>query len=584
MNNNLQGIARHTISSRFSAYFNMLDKFFLLLLLFLALALGTVLFSIYRNFQNEKLDAFKNEALFVVKLYSKLIEREIRNLTRSVISLSQNPAVVEFGPEGKAVIEQFYTFMRGNNELGLTVMRVDENCRLVYSFPHSSLENTKINCNQVRNAKCDNEFNISSMRESVFGFKALAITVPVRNENGQFKGCLIAALNMTSIAKSYLSELQVRGSGRAWIVDANGELIFSPFYSEKALKVSLMTEIRTSLLDKMKENKDGFDEYNLIEKRKDTRRILCFSKINIAEKNTWFVCLDATPEEIETSLPRFEITEKYFLYPVIGFIFMAAVLILGYRFVAKYYTQLLKEQVLQSQKMEAVGLFVNGLAHDFNNIVQLMSGMAYMLKHNKGQATEYDIKLMDDIARKSFALTSQLVNFSKNVQDQQTNVSINKCILDIVSMLHYIMGRKTVVKTELCSDNPMVTANTSHIEEILMNLCLNSYDAMPNGGFLTIKTELANPTSSSEIFSNRKFVKISVSDTGKGIPKHIQKKIFEPFFTTKGEKGSGLGLSTVAMIVEKLGGEIKVESEEGKGTTFYIFLPCATAELENPKK
>ncbi|MEM4247968.1 MAG: hypothetical protein QXH80_01765, partial [Candidatus Nanoarchaeia archaeon] len=110
MNNHLQGTGRHTISGKFSVYFNMLDKFFLLLLLFLALALGTVLFSIYRTFQNEKFHAFKNEALFVVKIYSKLIEREIKNLTRSLILFSQNPNIVEFGEEGKTIIDQFYTF------------------------------------------------------------------------------------------------------------------------------------------------------------------------------------------------------------------------------------------------------------------------------------------------------------------------------------------------------------------------------------------------------------------------------------------------------------------------------------------
>lgn len=567
-------ILKRTLSEKFSKYFNILDRNFILLLAFLAIALGIILFFVYQNFQQEKLRAFENESQFIVKLYGRMIEREIRNLRSSIKDISRSPMLVDMEEGGRALVRNYYSSL-GDGEIMFSVIRIDENKKIVYAYPGKHIVGKELLSKDLRRPLQKESTAISGVHEIFPGYKGVMITAPIFDRTEDFKGWIGVILDSGALAKNYLGELQIRGVGRAWIVDNKGNLILSPVYSEKALKVSLLTEIRLSLLEKLTAQKDGVTIYELMEKQKNSYRILSFSQINISAGNSWFICLDATPDEIQESLPRFEILEKYFMVPVMIFIFMSVVLILVYRYFTKYYTVMLKEQLLSSQKMEALGMFVNGLAHDFNNIVQLLSGVSYLLRQNNGQATEKDISLLEDLSKKSHALTAQLVKFSNNKEVETEEIDLNHSISSTLEIVQYLMGNRIVLKTEIQRGIPKIIANPTQIEEIIINLCINAYDAMPNGGHLTVGSKMAgdNDVQRYQLRKNIQYLKLSVVDTGTGIPEDVQKRIFDPFFSTKGEKGTGLGLATVQRIAETFGGAVKFESEKSKGTSFFVFFP-----------
>ena len=567
-------ILRRTLSEKFSKYFNILDRNFILLLAFLATALGIILFFVYRNFQQEKIRAFENESQFIVKLYGRMIEREIRSLRSSVREISKFSSLVEMGEDGKELVRNYYSSI-GDGEISFSVIRIDENKKLVYSYPEEQIAGKKLLCKDLKKPPQKEFTAVSGLHEIFSGYKGVIITAPIFEGTGNFRGWIGVILDSSALARNYLGELQVRGVGRAWIVDSEGSLILSPSYSGKELKVSLLTEIRTSLLEELAAKKDGIAIYELIEKQKNSARILSFGRINVSEGNSWFICLDATLEEIQESLPRFEILERYFMIPVLIFILMSVILILVYRYFAKYYTMMLREQLLSSQKMEALGMFVNGLAHDFNNIIQLISGVSFLLKGNNGQATEKDISLLDDLSKKSDALTAQLVNFSRSIEIETDEIDLNRSISGTLEIVQYLLGNRIVLKTDVQPGIPKIIANPTQIEEIIINLCINAYDAMPSGGFLTVGSKVAEDKDVEryQLRKNTRYLKLSVVDTGTGIPEEIQKRIFDPFFSTKGEKGTGLGLATVQRIAESFGGAVKFETEKSKGTSFFVFFP-----------
>ncbi len=577
--NKLKENQKRTLSGKFGAYFSMLDRFFLILLSFLLIGLGIILLAIYQNFREEKLRAFENEGAFIVKLYSNLLSREISNIGRSLQVLARNPAIVNFDSAGRDEMKSFHAYLNGL-DTAVSVIRVDEKSRLIFAVPENNMQGKLLDCKHFTEMKWRKDVFVSPLHEIFSGSKSVHISAPLLDSYGSYKGSVGIVLNLGLLAKNYLSDLQIRGAGRAWIVDGKGNLILSPVYSERAMKVSLLTEIRIALLDELQDKKDGITRYTMTLKGKDSERVLCFSKIPLENNQPWFICLDATMDEIQEALPRFEIMEGYFLYPVLSFLLMSCGLVGAYWTISRSYAKMLRDQLLHSQRMEALGIFVNGLAHDFNNIVQLMSGIAYLLRHNNGQATESDINLIEDLSKKSYNLTSQLVNFSKRKEQETVELDVNKCISDTLNIIQYLIGKRIILKVELCPEPAKITANPSQIEEILLNLCINAHDAMPGGGSLTIRTELVNSFEFSLPSSANMYIKLSVIDTGVGIPKQIQKRIFDPFFSTKGDKGTGLGLSTAMMIVERLDGEMRLQSEEGKGTSFHIFIPLGTKSLD----
>jgi two-component system cell cycle sensor histidine kinase/response regulator CckA len=244
--------------------------------------------------------------------------------------------------------------------------------------------------------------------------------------------------------------------------------------------------------------------------------------------------------------------------------------------------KLLEEQLLQSQKMEAVGLLAGGVAHDFNNALSVITGYSGLLQMRL-PADDPLVRYAEEIAKaahRAAGLTRQLLAFSRKQVIQPVILDLNSLIVEMEKMLRRLIGENIQIFITCDASLARVKVDASQMEQILMNLAVNARDAMLQGGKVTIRTANADldETYSLEHFHFKpgRYVILSFSDTGCGMDKETVARIFEPFFTTKEPgKGTGLGLSTVYGIVKQNGGYISAYSEPGQGTTFKIYLPQA---------
>jgi len=249
----------------------------------------------------------------------------------------------------------------------------------------------------------------------------------------------------------------------------------------------------------------------------------------------------------------------------------------------------LEEQLLQSQKMEAVGQLAGGVAHDFNNILTAIVGYADLLAAEFTGSNSRHLEDLEEIrkaARRAAALTRQLLAFSRKQVLEPRIIDMNGVVMNLEKMLRSLISENIVLQTHLAADLAAARADPNQLEQVIMNLAINARDAMPEGGALTIET--GNATLDEDYAAQHvsvvpgEYVMLAVTDTGCGMDEHTKARIFEPFFTTKAPgRGTGLGLSTVYGIVKQSGGNIWLYSEPDKGTTFKVYLPAVQAAPED---
>jgi len=240
----------------------------------------------------------------------------------------------------------------------------------------------------------------------------------------------------------------------------------------------------------------------------------------------------------------------------------------------------LEDQFRQAQKMEAVGRLAGGVAHDFNNLLMVISGYAEVVLAELGPHHLLRDKALaiQQASDRATTLTRQLLAFSRKQLLELKVVDVNAIVSDMERLLRPLIGEDVEFLTSLTNEAAHTRADAGQLEQVLMNLVVNAKDAMSGGGTLTIQTERIvvddGHRRGATFIRPGDYVMLSVSDTGMGMDKETQSRIFEPFFTTKEKgKGTGLGLSTVYGIVKQSGGYVMVQSEEGRGTTFHIYLP-----------
>jgi two-component system cell cycle sensor histidine kinase/response regulator CckA len=241
----------------------------------------------------------------------------------------------------------------------------------------------------------------------------------------------------------------------------------------------------------------------------------------------------------------------------------------------------LEQQLRHAQKFEAIGQLAGGIAHDFNNVIGAVLGWAELGEERAAASDatlENYFKKIHSQCDRVTALVQQLLAFARRQILEPRSLSLNQTVHDVINLLDKVIGKDIEIKIVLADDLLAVRADPTQIEQVLMNLCLNSRDAMPKGGTITIETR--NRVFSAEVCRRAvglqpgSFSELRVSDTGIGMDAATRERIFEPFFTTKGTgKGTGLGLATVYGILKQHNGFIQVESEPGQGSTFRIFIP-----------
>lgn len=243
------------------------------------------------------------------------------------------------------------------------------------------------------------------------------------------------------------------------------------------------------------------------------------------------------------------------------------------------------ERLRQSQKMEALALLAGGVAHEFNNLLMVISGNTelILLDEDPGETIRQQLEIVMRATNSAAAVTRQLLAFGRRQATTPAVLDPNAVVQNCAKMLRSLVGEEIEFVLDLAPSAGLIRADAGQIEQILLNLVMNARDAMPTGGRVTIATSalsLANaPGSEPFRGAPAAYMMLSVSDTGTGMDEATRARIFEPFFTTKEKgKGTGLGLSIVYGIVQQNGGTLSVESMPGCGTTFRISLPCVEAD------
>lgn len=243
----------------------------------------------------------------------------------------------------------------------------------------------------------------------------------------------------------------------------------------------------------------------------------------------------------------------------------------------------IQEQLMHSQKMESIGSLAGGIAHNFNNILTAILGYSELLLEfsNLDGTSKQRVQNIESSARKAGVMVSKLLSFARRDAHEVLPLNMNDVISDSVKLFEGVLNKRIGLKVDLNGNISPIEGDPNQLEQVIMNLMVNARDAMPDGGLLTVRTAVAELAKTDldipADIEPGKYVILSVSDTGSGIPKEIMGRIFDPFFTTKEKgKGTGLGLATVYGIVKDHKGYISVHSEVGKGTSFDIYLPSSS--------
>jgi PAS domain S-box-containing protein len=238
------------------------------------------------------------------------------------------------------------------------------------------------------------------------------------------------------------------------------------------------------------------------------------------------------------------------------------------------------ERLRQSQKMDAIGQLTGGVAHDFNNVLTVITGTIDILRDGMADRPELVAvaQLMEDAATRGAEITSQLLTFARRQPLEPREIDVNGMVRDTVKLLKPILGEHVDIERVLADDAWPALADPSQLSAAIINLAVNARDAMPGGGRLTLETANVllddGDVSGDDEVATGEFVMIAVTDTGAGIPADIRDRVFEPFFTTKGiGHGTGLGLSMVYGFAKQSGGTVKIDGEEGRGTVIRLYLP-----------
>ncbi|HIE28096.1 TPA: PAS domain S-box protein [Candidatus Poribacteria bacterium] len=243
-----------------------------------------------------------------------------------------------------------------------------------------------------------------------------------------------------------------------------------------------------------------------------------------------------------------------------------------------------EEQLLQKQKLEAVGELAGGIAHDFNNILTGITGYASLMMMQMEESHPFynAVKTIQDAGNRAAELTQQLLGFARGGKYLVQPVNLNDSVENVLQLTKETFDRAIDIETNLDENLSFTEGDSGQLEQVLLNLCLNARDAMPAGGKLTIET--SNVTLDENYarihldIEAGKYVLVQVTDTGMGMSSEVKQRIFEPFFSTK-EVGTGMGLAMVYGIVKNHNGVINVYSEIGKGSTFKIYLPALEKEI-----
>src|SRR5690606_8236073 len=249
----------------------------------------------------------------------------------------------------------------------------------------------------------------------------------------------------------------------------------------------------------------------------------------------------------------------------------------------------LEQQFLRAQRLESIGILAGGIAHDLNNVLApVLIGVTLVRQKVADPEVQRLMDVLEASVQRGAGLIRQVLAFARGAEGERAEIQPKLVVREVITLLKETLPKSISVRAELASNLATIEADATQLSQVLMNLCVNARDAMPDGGQLTIrarnvvKTDLPDEPPPAD--ASKTHVEIAVKDTGCGIPPEIIERIFDPFFTTKGAgKGTGLGLSTTLGIVKTHGGFIDVRSTLEKGTEFLLHFPVARQHSDQCK-
>ncbi len=247
----------------------------------------------------------------------------------------------------------------------------------------------------------------------------------------------------------------------------------------------------------------------------------------------------------------------------------------------------LETELVHAQRLESVGRLAGGVAHDFNNLLTVISGSATLAQRAlpADHAAAQDIDEIQSAAKRAAELTRQLLAFARRQVLVKKVFDARDLLAGIERMLSRLVGEQVALKLEITADPLPVSADRGQLEQVIMNLVLNARDAMPEGGTVTIAARRAPLPSEAGVAVEPEYVELAVSDTGAGMSPEVKTRVFEPFFTTKElGRGTGLGLATSFGIVTQHEGHLLLDSQQGRGSSFRVYLPVAAGVAEENSK
>lgn len=246
--------------------------------------------------------------------------------------------------------------------------------------------------------------------------------------------------------------------------------------------------------------------------------------------------------------------------------------------------------LLRAQRMESIGTLAGGIAHDLNNVLSPVLMSVDMLQLNEPNPDDEKwLKMIRESAERGAELVKQVLTFARGLGGEKVSVQLRHIVKELIGVLVETLPKNIVLKFDVSTDLLPISADPTQMHQVLMNLCINARDAMPEGGTLQIKVENSDVDAQVANFYPGavpgRYIKIDIDDTGVGMTRDVLERIFDPFFTTKDVgKGTGLGLSTTLMIIKSHGGFINAYSEPGKGSRFSVYLPAVESAANRASK
>jgi signal transduction histidine kinase len=410
------------------------------------------------------------------------------------------------------------------------------------------------------------------LRSRSVGTWFVSMSRPLRSPDGSFAGIAVAAVEPIYFA-SFYEDLGLGAQDSIALLSRDGTVIVRHPHREELMgrtlpESELFRRLSSGMLSGSYRSASPVDGVRRIVSFRALENVPLVVTVGLAEKA---LLAPWRRKLVETGVAT------ALLAALVAFV---AGLVVHYR----RHEEQIQSQIMQAQRLEALGRLTGGLAHDFNNLLAVMSGALRLIESRRSsdpRIAEFAGMAKDAVTRGT-RLIAQLLAFSRQQQLDLRPANLNLLIRDLEPLLKSAMGSAASLELDLAPDLGWCRVDATQFDSALLNLAINAKDAMPRGGVVRIAT--ANGFSNSSQWGDlpsRSWVRASVVDSGEGMPPEVAQRALEPFFTTKGEAGTGLGLSQVYGFVHQVGGDLRIESRPGAGTAVHLLFPKVTQSIAN---